>query len=487
MTLIESSQEAPIGVGEGTTPTMIPFLHGFLGFEIAEFLAEVQPTWKLGVRLDWGRRGVAPWFFPFAAPAMVDSYVRTGDINHSGLAAALMGASAGLHEIGLPPEGRSLVERLPIAYHIDNTRLLCFLRKMLARHGVVCVDARLVDSIRHPDGSLASVRADDGRAFAFDLFVDCSGFRSALLGSAMGVAFDSYESSLFCDAAMVASAPHRFDMQPFTGADTMDAGWCFSVPQIEDDRRGYVFSTAQLTPDAAAAELRLHCPGIGEPRLVRFRTGRRRRWWHHNVVAVGNSYGFVEPLLATSLHLIAHEAALVVASLDDWRRFRRPAEHLNVHVASIWESIRAVIATHYRYNEQRDTPFWRQVHRETDLGVIGPLIDEAIALGSMATLVERGGTALHLGAARDVDVLLLGMGVVDRDRLGLTMTDAAWDDALAVNTACAARALSATESVELARRHPETFAPTRAEWYQSVLAGLEYRPYERRGRLSMPA
>src|SRR5262249_10075256 len=123
VTLIESSQDPPIGVGEGTTPTMIPFLHGFLGFDIAEFLAEVQPTWKLRGRLDWSRRGVAPWFFPFAAPAMVDSYVRTGDIDRSGLAAALMGASAGLHEIGDSSDGRSLVERLPVAYHIDNARL----------------------------------------------------------------------------------------------------------------------------------------------------------------------------------------------------------------------------------------------------------------------------------------------------------------------------------------------------------------------------
>ena len=471
--LVESSRVPIIGVGEGTTPTMVPFLHGFLGLDVAEVVADVQPTWKLGVRLDWGIERGEPFQFSFAAPHRVDSYVRTGSINQAGFVTELMNRSAGLHALEPDLTIRSLVSSVPFAYHLDNQRFVGYLAHAAETRGVQLIDAHLVDHSLRSDGSLAAVIAEDGRRFEFDLFVDCTGFRSALLGEAMHVDFKSYRSSLFTDAAVVGPAAHNGSLNPFTGADTMTAGWCWSVPQLEDDHVGYVLSTADISTDAAEAELRRHCPSLGETRLVRFTSGRRVNWWEHNVVAIGNSYGFVEPLQATALHMVVHEIAILVQRIREGRPLDGTHDDVNRHIASIWDDICALLAPHYRYNHRLDSPFWRDARSHTDLGVLGPVIDEAIDGGSMTRLVELGQVDLHHGVARDVDLVLLGLQLVSPSRLRTRLSDAEWCRVRKHVSAHTSQTLSAADSVRVARERPQSIDAREAPWFQAVAAALE--------------
>ena len=341
------------------------------------------------------------------------------------------------------------------------------------------IDAHLVDHRLADDGALASVQADDGREFAFDLFVDCTGFRSALLGGALGVGFKSYSSSLYTNAALAGPAPHNSKVAPYTGCDTLDAGWCWSVPQLEEDRRGYVFSTDYLSVDAAEAEMRRHCPALGEVRLVRFAPGRRTAWWVQNVVAIGNSYGFVEPLQATALHMIVHEAVMLVKWIRKGWPLNRDHESVNRQIAAIWDDICALIALHYKYNFRRNSAFWRQARSDVDLLALAPVIDEAIATGSVSKLVARGDLDMRPGVARDVDLVLLGLQLVQASNLKTTVDDKAWARVRQSISTQTAQALSAASSVKASRLQPRSVNLEEASWYSAIVSQLKELPQKK--------
>src|SRR5262249_11227469 len=149
-----------------------------------------------------------------------------------------------------------------------------------------------------------------------DLYVDASGFRSLLLEKFLGSPFESYASSLFCDRAIVAAVPQTRAIHPYTTAETMAAGWCWRIPVGGEDHRGYVHASAFLDEDAAVAEMARANPGMGEVRVVRFRSGRHRDLWLKNVVAVGNAYGFVEPLESTALHMVIVEVGYLLQGIE---------------------------------------------------------------------------------------------------------------------------------------------------------------------------
>ena len=212
------------------------------------------------------------------------------------------------------------------------------------------------------DGAVRGLRTRDGRTLSFDLYVDATGFRSLLLGKALGVPFRSYDASLRTDAAIAADVPNEGPIAPYTLAETMNAGWCWSIPQLDSDHRGYVFATSHLSADAAEAEMRAKNPGMGAARLVRFRSGRLERCWVGNVVGVGNAYAFVEPLESTALHMLVHQVRMLLDALDgpgdDAARAR-----MNDAVGAHWDTLRGFLALHYRFNRRLDTPFWRDSER----------------------------------------------------------------------------------------------------------------------------
>lgn len=473
ITLIESPRVASIGVGEGTTPSMAPFLHGVLGLDVDRLFRHVEPTFKLGVRLDWTSPDRDAYASPFAAPRLTDSYLRTGSTNRSGLAAALLMANRGVHR-HTTHGVETLVPHLPLSYHLDNKRFLSHLRNTITERRIPRVLAHLVDANRAADGRLTEVVADDGSCFGFDLFVDCTGFRSWLLGEVMGTGTIDYSSTLWCDAAVVATGPHHSgQLEPFTDVTTMDHGWCWNVPQLGEDHRGYVFASSHCTPEQAADELLRRFPSLREPRLIRFPRGRRTRWWSHNVVAIGNSYGFVEPLLASGLHVTLHECLYLCAGIDQWQRTGRPPDRIDQHLASVWDSIRWLIAAHYRLNTRRQSPFWVDVNHGVDLGPVDALLREGIDRGSVASVVEQSGLdGFHVGTARDLDVLLLGMGRVAPEVVVPTCDDRQWRGLEATIDDYVRSSLTAEDSVRRAHQNPDELELLEAPWFRTVHASL---------------
>lgn len=368
ITLLESSKIPVIGVGEATTPDIVDFLLRTLGVDEAELYREVRPTWKLGIRFFWGDPGDYAFNHPFIGDHLLDGYALAGDQDLQSLSAQMMTKS--LAPVLRGPNGKAipLLATTPYAYHLDNPRFVRFLHKLAERAAIERIDCEIDDVRLAEDGSVASVHAKDGRDFSFDLYVDASGFRSLLMEKALGVPFVSWSKSLFCDTAVVADVPHHGHILPYTLAQSMDAGWCWNIPTPEENHRGYVHSSAFMSIDEAEAEMRRKNPGMGDARVVRFRSGRLSHCWVKNVYGVGNSFAFVEPLESTALHMIIHHVQMLVAAYPQGEGDMDAARaRVNERVIAHWDQLRGFLALHHKFNRKFDTPFWRASRADVDL------------------------------------------------------------------------------------------------------------------------
>jgi len=217
-----------------------------------------------------------------------------------------------------------------------------------------------------------------GRTATADLYIDCSGFASLLLSRTLQEPFQSFKASLFCERA-VWGGWERTDepIRPYTTAEAMNAGWCWRIDHEFLINRGYVYSSAFLSDDEAGQEFRAKNPKVEMTRPVKFVSGRYERSWVKNVVGIGNSSGFVEPLESTSLGVICDESDSLVNSLIECDR--RPTltiiRQYNKRFALKWDNIRDFLAVHYKFNTGLDTPFWRECRDKCDLGGAAEVVE----------------------------------------------------------------------------------------------------------------
>ncbi len=449
VTLIESPKIPVIGVGESTTPMLTRFLHHRLRIEPAALFSAVRPTLKLGIQFHWGA-GEGAFPFPFQGDDVLDAWFYDGAPQRQSLGSAWMAAGKGPV---VREESGELVSRLAEtnhAYHLDNRALLAAL-KSWASGKVRFVSASIAAIERRPDGSIERLRADDGRTFEHDLYVDCSGFRSLLLGGALEVPFHSYSSSLCTDRAIHGVVRTGRTGPAYTEARTMDAGWRWTIPLRGEDHLGYVYASSFLSDDEAERELRASAPEIDELASVRFRSGRHREFVAHNVVALGNAYGFVEPLESTALHMLAFQ---IEALLDGWPfgPGREPARRLlNDEIGRAWDGVRAFLAIHYRFNQRLDTPLWRWARSECDLvgneAILEHFADCApMSMRADRKLLERAHFFAPGFGPYAYDCLLLGQGVPTR-LLGPRRERAAWEAIAATRQAIVERSLPHGEAL----------------------------------------
>jgi tryptophan halogenase len=370
--VIRSKEIGIIGVGEGSAIPFTAFVHQFLGLGVAEFVRAVKPSWKLGTHFVWGPR--KRFFFPFgrtlsAKPSGLSKavgYYCAGDMENASLSAALM-AGHKIFERG--SDGRPILH-LDFAYHIENDSFAAFLEALAGRMGVKI----LTDTVRHVHANehgVTGLELASGQTQSADLYVDCSGFASLLLGQTLKEPFVSYADTLFCDRALVGGWPRTNEpIRPYTTAETMNCGWCWQIEHPDRINRGYVYSSAFISDEEALRELMEKNPKVtGPTRIVRFVSGRYERSWVKNVVAIGNSSGFVEPLEATALSIIGTRGMLLARMLLEGDGIARlaSARFFNTLTARAWDSIRKFLAIHYRFNTRLDTPFWQHCRQHTNL------------------------------------------------------------------------------------------------------------------------
>ncbi len=368
ITLIESEEIGTVGVGEATIPP-IKLFNQTLGIDEREFVKRTQGSFKLGIEfVDWARLGHR-YFHPFG------SYGRPFDIaevhqhwlhqkDGSKLDDHCMAwAAASRGKFAPPsPDQRNVLSTYEYAYHFDAGLYAAYLRAYSEERGVARVEGKVDDvTLNGETGHIDSVTMDDGRVLAADLFIDCSGFRGLLIEGALKTGYDDWTHWLPADRAMAVPCESVSDFTPYTRSTAREAGWQWRIPLQHRTGNGYVYSSQQISDDRAAETLLANLDGkaLADPRPLRFTTGMRRKFWNKNVIAIGLSSGFMEPLESTSLHLIQAGISKLLALFPDRDFDPMITDEYNRIATNEYERIRDFLILHYKLTTRDDAELWR--------------------------------------------------------------------------------------------------------------------------------
>ncbi|MEH3046320.1 tryptophan halogenase family protein [Sphingomonas adhaesiva] len=371
ITLLESDEIGTVGVGEATIPT-IHWFNELIGLDERDFLRETKATFKLGIEfVDWTRPGHR-YFHPFghygaALPGVafhhrwLKAQAEGSDVALSALSLAARLAAEGrfAKPVG---DARSILSTLGYAYHFDAGLYARYLRRLAEANGVIRVEGRLRDVERDGEsGRVTALTTERGERLAGELFVDCSGFRALLIDGAMGEALEDWSHWLPCDRAVAVPCARVAATTPYTRSTARAAGWQWRIPLQHRTGNGYVFSSAYLSEDEATATLLANLDGetLAEPRTLRFVAGTRRRPWRGNVVAIGLSSGFLEPLESTSIHLIQSGIAKLLTLFPDRDVDPALADRFNQLFARDMDGVKDFLILHYHATSGREEPLWR--------------------------------------------------------------------------------------------------------------------------------
>jgi tryptophan halogenase len=370
VTLVESEQIGTVGVGEATIPPIMDF-NRLLEINEAEFVAQTQGTFKLGIQFrNWGRVG-DKYFHPFGAYGYAFNGVafhqiwqrrrEAGDARPlEAFSLACMAADASKfvitgqnHRPDLPP--------INYAYQFDAARYARFLRTYAEARGVSRKEG-MVSNVRvHPEsGDISSIELQDGSVLSADLFVDCSGFRGVLIEQTLQTGYEDWGHWLPCDRAVALPCTKVGPALPYTIATAHKAGWQWRIPLQHRTGNGHVYCSNFISDDEALATLTSNLDGeiLAQPNFLKFRTGRRRKVWNKNVVALGLAGGFMEPLESTSIHLIQTAISKLVALLSAGDISPYQADAFNRLTNKEFERIRDFLILHYKATARNDSPFW---------------------------------------------------------------------------------------------------------------------------------
>src|SRR6185436_18174681 len=313
--LIESPDIPTVGVGEATIPGIIEFLK-FLAIDLQDFMRHTQATIKLAIRfVDWHHLGHRYWhpfgafgvfidrlpFYHFWHKARAESL--NVELSHFNLEIAMAEANKFI----FPDNPRGIGSTLKYALHFDAGLVARYLRAYAEQAGVVRLERSVTGVTRRADGFIDEIVFKEGDRLQADLYIDCTGFRGLLIEGALQTGYEDWSKYLPNNRAVAVQVPNRIPRTPYLIATARSAGWQWRIPLQHRIGTGYVYSSEHISDEDALRDL-LSMPEnteqLTEPRVIRFVTGRRRKFWNRNCIALGLGSGFIEPLESTSIHLI---------------------------------------------------------------------------------------------------------------------------------------------------------------------------------------
>lgn len=365
ITLVESDEIGTVGVGEATIPTFWTF-HKLLGVDEREFMRATDATFKLGISFEnWDRLGDR-YIHPFGD---IGKSSWMADFHHMWLMAKARGFAGEAGDYCFEHQAAaadkfalSKTTQINYAYHLDAGRYAGFLREKFAPKGIKRLEGRIASVEQDGEsGYVTALVMENGERVSGDLFVDCTGFIGLLIEKTLKAGYEDWRHWLRTDSALAVQTESTANLPPYTRSMARGAGWQWRIPLQSRVGNGLVFCSAQQSEAAARDELLNNIEGtpLTEPRLIRYVTGRRRRVWVKNVVAIGLSSGFLEPLESTSIHLIQIGAMRLIQLFPFGGNFEALATRYNAQSLYDFEHIRDFIILHYKLTRRDDTPFWR--------------------------------------------------------------------------------------------------------------------------------
>ncbi|WP_028885635.1 tryptophan halogenase family protein [Teredinibacter turnerae] len=371
--LVESEALPPIGVGEATIP-QINLFNKVLQLDEDDFVRKTQATFKLGIEfVNWTKLNHR-YLHPFGSFGRDMEGV---EFHHFWLKMCKNGSEKNIEDYSLAAvaakKGRftrpinipnSPLAEIHYAFHFDAGLYAKYLRDFSEARGVIRTEGRVKQVIQHPDsGFIESLTLDDGRCVKGDLFIDCTGFQGLLIEQTLKTGYVDWREWLPCDTAIAVPCTSNGDPTPYTRSTAHTAGWQWRIPLQHRIGNGHVFSSRFMSSDEATSILLNNLDGepLAEPREIKFNGGKRKRYWNKNVVAIGLSSGFVEPLESTAIHLIQSTIARLF-SLFPTREFRQEEiDRFNRLSDLEMDRVRDFIILHYIATERDDSPFWQYI------------------------------------------------------------------------------------------------------------------------------
>ena len=373
--LVESEDIPTVGVGEATIPHIKRF-NASLGIDEASFVRETQGSFKLGIEFVNWTTDKHRYFHPFghfgADFDTLPLYQYWFKAKGAGEVGELEDYSMcwGMAQRGKfaqPSQNpRQIQSTFDYAYHFDAGLYARFLRRYCEARGVKRIEGRVTDvGLRSGDGFIEAVTLEDGQVIGGDFFIDCTGFRGLLIEGALETGYEDWTHWLPCDRAVAVPCESIGEegFTPYTRSTAQKAGWQWRIPLQHRTGNGYVHASAFTSEDEARETVLANLDGkpLADPRFLRFTTGRRKKFWNRNCVAIGLSAGFMEPLESTSLHLIQIGIMRLLALFPSKDASPLSAEEYNRLTIEEYESIRDFLILHYHVNARETGELWRYV------------------------------------------------------------------------------------------------------------------------------
>ena len=369
--LVESNDIGTVGVGEATIPP-IQLLNSVLGINEADFFRETKATVKLAIKFEnWKQQGHSYYHsFGVAGKGLAfchfhhllkksgklenDNHLWQYDLNYL---CAEAGKFAKINT-------KDPIIDMPYAYHFDAGLYAKFLRKFSEKLGVVRTEG-LVETVEQcpESGFITKLNLKNGKQVSGDLFLDCSGFKGLLIQKTLHTGYEDWSHWLQCDTAIAVPSERLDKTLLYTRSIAHSAGWQWRIPLQHRNGNGLVYSSAHYSEQEATDKLmnNLDTKPIGDPKVIRFNTGRRYKQWNKNVIAVGLSSGFLEPLESTSIHLIQSAVVRLVHLFPHQEINAQLVDEYNKQSKIEFEQIRDFLIMHYHLTERTDSAFWRDM------------------------------------------------------------------------------------------------------------------------------
>lgn len=361
--LIESEEIGTVGVGESTVPP-VQLFHNLLGINEQEFMQATDATFKLAISFEnWGRPG-DHYFHPFGVTGK-GSFL--SDFQHYYLHGLNQGITAPFgdycYELQAAKQhkfAKTEQSTINYAYHLDAGRYARFLRRFSEELGAVRIEGKIAQVQQHVNGDIRALVLESGQEVSGDLFIDCTGFRALLIEQTLKTGYERWDHWLPCNKAVVVQTEPGPTVPPYTRAIAHDSGWQWKIPLQHRVGNGLVYASDYLSDDKARQRLLdgLEAPAIMEPRVLSYQTGRRKKLWHKNCVAIGLSSGFIEPLESTSIFLFMSGIIRLLRLFPFNGVTPALTDEYNQQSITEVEKIRDFIILHYHQTERNDSPFW---------------------------------------------------------------------------------------------------------------------------------
>ncbi len=382
ITLIESPNIPTVGVGEATVPGMPRTLHA-AGISEQQFFKTCNASFKLGVLFaNWNvdnDGNQIDYVNPFASPGAIHG------IDH-GMYFLQHGANgldftqtfspsvdlARAHKGPRPLGDKPYAMKVGHAYHLDAGKFANMVRDICTDRGVRHIREDVVSVEQDERGYVSALQLDKTGRHEVELVIDCTGFKGVIINEVMKEPFISYSKYLANDRAMAVQIPHPdpTKIPSVTRSSALGAGWAWRVPLFNRIGTGYVYSTAHRTDEQARDEFVAHLGdtwnGV-EPRVIPMRIGRNQNAWVKNVVAVGLSGGFIEPLESTAIHMIDTAIRWLATYFPD-SDFADPLrKRYNKLIGNLYDEVRDFICLHYALGNRTDSQYWIDAREELEV------------------------------------------------------------------------------------------------------------------------